>query len=170
MSEFVTVAKVGAVPEGEGRTFQVGQRLVAVFNRGGTHTAIDDVCPHMGASLGAGHLDEDGRVFVDGREDDMIVSGGENVYPGEVEDLLAALPQVREAAVIGVPDDEYGQRLAAYLVLRDGEKLDAEAVRDHVRRHRARFSVPRDVVFLDALPRNATGKVLARELRAGSPG
>ncbi|MEU4563271.1 AMP-binding protein [Actinoplanes sp. NPDC023936] len=111
-----------------------------------------------------GHVDAAGRVFVDGREDDMIVSGGENVYPAEVEDLLAGLPQVREVAVIGVPDDEYGQRLAAYLVLRDDEKLDPDVVREHVRRNRARFCVPRDVIFLDALPRNATGKILAREL------
>ncbi|MEU4692676.1 AMP-binding protein [Actinoplanes sp. NPDC023714] len=117
-----------------------------------------------------GHVDEHGRVFVDGREDDMIVSGGENVYPGEVEGLLSDLPQVREAAVIGVPDDEYGQRLAAYLVLRDGATLDPEAVREHVRRHRARFCVPRDVVFLESLPRNATGKILKRELGAGEPG
>ena len=62
MPEFITVAKVGAIPEGQGGTFQVGQRLVAVFNRGGTYHAIDDLCPHMGASLGAGHLDENGVV------------------------------------------------------------------------------------------------------------
>ncbi|XVU29950.1 AMP-binding protein [Actinoplanes sp. CA-054009] len=111
-----------------------------------------------------GHLDEAGRVFVDGRADDMIVSGGENVFPSEVENLLADLPQVREVAVIGVPDDRYGQRLAAYVVRRDGAALDEEAVREHVRRHRARFCVPRDVVFLEALPRNATGKVLTRDL------
>ncbi|GAA4957355.1 AMP-binding protein [Actinoplanes utahensis] len=120
---------------------------------------------HRTVELGdLGHLDDRGRLYVDGRADDMIVSGGENVFPAEVEDLLAALPQVREVAVIGVPDDDWGQRLAAYLVLRPGERLDPEAVREHVRRHRARFSVPRDVVFLEELPRNATGKILAREL------
>ncbi|WP_422772641.1 AMP-binding protein [Plantactinospora sp. WMMC1484] len=111
-----------------------------------------------------GHLDGDGLLFVDGRADDMIVSGGENVYPAEVENLLAGLPQVREVAVIGVPDRTYGQRLAAYLVLHPGEVLDPEAVREYVRRYRARFSVPRDVLFVPALPRNATGKVLTREL------
>ncbi|MEV4280476.1 AMP-binding protein [Actinoplanes xinjiangensis] len=111
-----------------------------------------------------GHLDEEGRLYVDGRADDMIVSGGENIFPAEVEDLLAALPQVREVAVVGVPDDDWGQRLAAHLVLRPGERLDAEAVREHVRRHLARFCVPRDVLFLDELPRNATGKVLKRDL------
>ncbi|MEQ4300757.1 AMP-binding protein [Plantactinospora sp. B6F1] len=112
-----------------------------------------------------GHLDADGLLFVDGRADDMIVSGGENVHPSEVENVLAELPQVREVAVIGVPDRTYGQRLAAYLVLHPGETLDPDAVREYVRRYRARFSVPRDVIFVPALPRNATGKVLTRELR-----
>jgi acyl-CoA synthetase (AMP-forming)/AMP-acid ligase II len=111
-----------------------------------------------------GHVDAAGRVFVDGREDDMIVSGGENVFPSEVEDLLAGLPEVLECAVIGVPDDEYGQRLAAYVVLRSPATLEADAIRSYVRAHRARFCVPRDIVFLDALPRNATGKVVKRDL------
>ncbi|MFG1949838.1 AMP-binding protein [Micromonospora sp. NPDC048830] len=112
-----------------------------------------------------GRLNPDGLLFVDGRADDMIVSGGENVFPSEVEDLISRLPQVREAAVIGVPDAEYGQRLAAFLALHPGETLDPEAVREYVRHYLARFSVPRDVVFVRYLPRNATGKVLARELR-----
>ncbi|WP_064447944.1 AMP-binding protein [Micromonospora sp. NBRC 110037] len=112
-----------------------------------------------------GRLDADGLLFVDGRADDMIVSGGENVFPSEVEDLIARLPQVREVAVIGVPDPDYGQRLAAFLALRPGETLDPDAVREYVRRYLARFSVPRDVVFVKYLPRNATGKVLSRELR-----
>ena len=112
-----------------------------------------------------GRLDADGLLFVDGRADDMIVSGGENVFPSELEDLSARLPQVREVAVIGVPDPDYGQRLAAFLALRPGETLDPEAVREYVRRYLARFSVPRDVVFVKYLPRNATGKVLSRELR-----
>jgi acyl-CoA synthetase (AMP-forming)/AMP-acid ligase II len=94
----------------------------------------------------------------------MIVSGGENVFPSEVENLLADLPQVREVAVAGVADAEYGRRLAAYVVLHSGASLGPDEVRDHVRRHLARFCVPRDVVFLPALPRNATGKVLIREL------
>ena len=112
-----------------------------------------------------GRLDANGLLFVDGRADDMIVSGGENVFPSEVEDLIARLPQVREVAVIGVPDPDYGQRLAAFLALRPGETLDPDAVREYVRRYLARFSVPRDVVFVKYLPRNATGKVLSRELR-----
>jgi acyl-CoA synthetase (AMP-forming)/AMP-acid ligase II len=110
-----------------------------------------------------GHVD-DGLLFVDGREDDMIVSGGENVFPSEVEDLLAGLPQVREVAVVGVADREYGQRLAAYLSLHPGEKLDADAVRGYVRHYLARYCVPRDVYYIPSLPRNATGKVVARDL------
>ncbi len=111
-----------------------------------------------------GHLDDDGRLFVEGRSDDMIVSGGENVHPREVEDLLATHPDVVEAAVIGVDDTDFGQRLAAYVVRRPDATLDADAVRDHVRNHLARFKVPRDVVFVDELPRNAAGKVVRRAL------
>jgi acyl-CoA synthetase (AMP-forming)/AMP-acid ligase II len=114
-----------------------------------------------------GYLDADGRLFLAGRDDDMVVSGGENVYPKEVEDLLAARDDVREVAVVGVEDEEFGHRLAAFVVPRDpAAPPTAEDVRDHVRAHLARFSVPRDVVVLDELPRNPTGKVLARELRA----
>ncbi|GIF04019.1 AMP-binding protein [Actinoplanes siamensis] len=143
-----------------GRLFVGNEMLFEGYTNGASRAMHEGLL----ATGDLGHLDPAGRVYVDGREDDMIVSGGENVYPAEVEGLLADLPQVREVAVIGVPDDEYGQRLAAYLVLRDGATLDAEAVREHVRHHRARFSVPRDVIFLDALPRNATGKVVGREL------
>jgi acyl-CoA synthetase (AMP-forming)/AMP-acid ligase II len=111
-----------------------------------------------------GHLDADGLLQVDGRVDDMIVSGGENVFPSQVEELLASLPQVREVAVVGVDDDEFGQRLVAWLALHHGERLDAEAVREYVRIRLARFCVPREVRFVDALPRNATGKVVPRLL------
>ena len=112
-----------------------------------------------------GHFDADGLLFVDGRADDMIVSGGENVFPRPVEELLAQLPQVREVAVVGVSDPAFGQRLAAYLVLHPGERLDADAVREYVRHYLARYCVPRDVVFLPELPRTATGKVIPRLLR-----
>ncbi len=111
-----------------------------------------------------GHIDRHGLLFVDGREDDMVISGGENVFPSEVEDLIAGLPQVREVAVVGVPDVEYGQRLAAWIALHPGERLDPDAVREYVRHCLARFSVPRDVYFVEALPRNATGKVVHRNL------
>jgi acyl-CoA synthetase (AMP-forming)/AMP-acid ligase II len=111
-----------------------------------------------------GRLDEHGRLHLTGRADDMIVSGGENVHPGPVEDLLAARPEVREAAVTGVTDEQYGQRLAAYLVLEPGASVDPDEVRGWVRAELSRFSVPRDVDFVDELPRNATGKVVHREL------
>jgi len=111
-----------------------------------------------------GRLDADGLLHLAGRDDDMIVSGGENVFPREVEDVLAGEPEVAEVAVVGVDDEVFGQRLAAYVVLRAGATLSEEDVRARVRGRLARFSVPRDVVFLDELPRNATGKVVPREL------
>jgi fatty-acyl-CoA synthase len=113
-----------------------------------------------------GHFDEEGRLFVDGRDDDMIVSGGENVFPREVEDLIARHHQVEEAAVIGVSDPEWGERLRAFVVLRPGAELSENGVKAYVRDNLASHKVPRDVRFVDALPRNATGKVLKRELLA----
>ena len=106
----------------------------------------------------------DGLLFVEGREDDMIVSGGENVFPGEVEELLSHHPSVAEVAVIGVADEEFGQVLAAFVVRRRGAKLTADQVRAHVRDHLARHKVPRRVEFIDELPRNSTGKILRRSL------
>jgi acyl-CoA synthetase (AMP-forming)/AMP-acid ligase II len=112
-----------------------------------------------------GHFDPQGRLFIDGRDDDMIVSGGENVFPGEVEDLLAGLPEIREVAVVGVADDEFGQRLRAVVSLHPGADLSEAQLQEHVRTRLARYKVPREVVFVDQLPRNATGKILKRELR-----
>jgi fatty-acyl-CoA synthase len=111
-----------------------------------------------------GHFDEAGRLFIDGRDDDMIVSGGENVFPGEIENLLHEHDAVAEAAVVGVPDDEYGQRLAAYVVTRPGVTVDGEELKAYVKANLARFKVPRDVVFVAELPRNATGKLLKNKL------
>jgi acyl-CoA synthetase (AMP-forming)/AMP-acid ligase II len=144
----------------------VGQIFVgnAMLFEGYTSGTATDLRDGLLATGDLGHLDESGLLYVDGREDDMISSGGENVFPGAVEDLLSGLPQVREVAVVGVPDHEFGQRLAAYLVLRPGETLDPEAVREYVRHWLARYYVPREVVFLDELPRNATGKVVTRDL------
>ena len=95
----------------------------------------------------------------------MIVSGGENVFPGAAEDVIARLPQVREVAVTGVADPEYGERLAAYVVTAPGARLDADTVRGHVRTQLARHAVPRDVYFPSRLPRNAMGKVVPDALR-----
>ncbi|HEX8003350.1 MAG TPA: AMP-binding protein [Mycobacteriales bacterium] len=108
-----------------------------------------------------GRFDDEGRLYVVGREDDMIVSGGENVFPAPVEEVLSALPGVRDAAVVGVPDEEFGQRLRAYVVA-DG--VTEQDVKDAVRERLARHYVPRDVVFVVALPRNAAGKVVKRDL------
>ncbi len=94
----------------------------------------------------------------------MIVSGGENVFPKEVEDCIARHDEVVEVAAVGVEDDEFGQRLRAFVVRREGSSLDEEGVKGWVKENLARYKVPRDVVFLDELPRNATGKVLKREL------
>ncbi|WP_406106711.1 AMP-binding protein [Micromonospora globbae] len=150
------------VPDGQvGRIFVGNEMLFEGYTSGGARESRDGLLD----TGDLGRLTADGLLFVDGRADDMIVSGGENVFPSEVENLLAQLPQVREVAVIGVPDEEYGQRLAAFLALHPGETLDPDAVREYVRHYLARFSVPRDVVFVKYLPRNATGKVLTRELR-----
>jgi fatty-acyl-CoA synthase len=112
-----------------------------------------------------GHFDRAGRLFVDGRDDDMIVSGGENVFPGEVEELLAAHSAVEEVSAFGVPDDKHGQRLRVVVVVREGHSITEDEVRNHVKTRLARFKVPRDVLFVDELPRNPTGKVLKRVLR-----
>jgi acyl-CoA synthetase (AMP-forming)/AMP-acid ligase II len=124
--------------------------------------------PRSGRLLGTGdvgRLDENGLLHLTGRADDMIVSGGENVHPGPVEELISARPEVREAAVTGVPDEKFGQALAAFVVLESGVQVDADDVRGWVRAELSRFAVPRDVEFVDELPRNATGKVVHRELR-----
>ncbi|HEY2098046.1 MAG TPA: acyl-CoA synthetase [Pseudonocardia sp.] len=111
-----------------------------------------------------GHFDAAGRLFIDGRDDEMIVSGGENVFPREIEELLARHEAIKEASTIGVPDEKFGQRLRAFVVLRDGAALSGDEVRRYVAENLARFKSPREVVFLDVLPRNPTGKVLKREL------
>lgn len=113
-----------------------------------------------------GRLDAEGRLYVVGRDDEMIVSGGENVYPLEVEKTLGEHPSVREVAVIGVDDESYGQRLAAYVVLVPGATAGPDDLRAHVKAHLAGYKVPRDVVLLGELPRNASGKVMKRELTA----
>ncbi|HEY2670259.1 MAG TPA: AMP-binding protein [Rugosimonospora sp.] len=143
-----------------GRIFVSNEMLFEGYTNGASRETLDGLL----ATGDLGHQNQDGLLFVDGREDDMIVSGGENVFPSEVENVLAELPQVREVAVVGVPDPEFGQRLAAWIALQPGEILDPAAVREYVRRHLARFAVPRDVRFVRSLPRNATGKVVPREL------
>jgi fatty-acyl-CoA synthase len=148
-------------PGGRGRIFAGSSLALRGYSGGGHKEIIDGLL----ATGDVGHFDAAGRLFVDGRDDDMIVSGGENVFPGEIEELLAAHTDVVEAAVIGVPDEEFGHRLRAFVVPRTGAVLDADVLRAYVKTHLARYKVPREVVFLDELPRNATGKLLRHKLR-----
>jgi fatty-acyl-CoA synthase len=111
-----------------------------------------------------GHVDEVGRLFIDGRADDMIISGGENVFPGEVENLLGQHPDIAEVSVAGVDDEKFGQRLAAYVVRTPGSAVTEDDLRAYVKKHLARYKVPRDIRFVPELPRTSTGKVKAKAL------
>jgi acyl-CoA synthetase (AMP-forming)/AMP-acid ligase II len=149
------------VPRGHsGRIFVANEMMFEGYTGGGGKEIIEGLM----STGDVGHLDSGGRLFVDGRDDEMIVSGGENVFPREVEDLLSDHPQIEEAAVVGVPDTEFGQRLKAFIVPRQDGHLSEDEVKTYVKQNLARYKVPRDVVFLDELPRNATGKILKREL------
>jgi fatty-acyl-CoA synthase len=149
------------VPTGTtGRIFVGNDAQFEGYTGGGSKETIRGLM----SSGDVGHFDAAGRLFVDGRDDDMIVSGGENVFPAEVEETLATHPDIVEAAVVPVDDDEYGQRLRSFVVARPGASLAEQDVKDYVRSRLARFKVPRDVEFVDELPRNPTGKVLKRHL------
>jgi fatty-acyl-CoA synthase len=150
------------VPKGEvGRIFVGNEMSFEGYTGGGGKEVIDGLL----SSGDVGHFDSDGRLFVDGRDDEMIVSGGENVFPREVEDLLADHGAVVEVAVIGVPDDEFGQRLKAFVVLAPEAEADEAELKGFVKQNLAAYKSPREVEFLPELPRNATGKVLKRELQ-----
>jgi fatty-acyl-CoA synthase len=150
------------LPDGEtGRIFVGNEMSFEGYTGGGGKDVVDG----MLASGDVGHFDEHGRLFIDGRDDEMIVSGGENVFPREVEDLLASHEAIDEAAVIGVDDEKFGQRLKAFVVTRSGSDLDEAAIKDYIKENLARYKVPREVEFMDELPRNPTGKVLKRELK-----
>ncbi|HEY3558804.1 MAG TPA: AMP-binding protein, partial [Kribbella sp.] len=149
------------VPAGRtGRIFAGGGLVFGGYSDGSSKTVVNGRM----STGDLGHLDAAGRLYVDGREDDMIVSGGENVYPVEVEQCLAAHPAVAEAVVTGVPDEEFGQRLIAYVVLRTPATEDE--LLTHVKSNLARYKAPRQIVVLDEFPRNATGKVLRSRLSA----
>ncbi len=147
-------------PGATGRVFVGNDMAFEGYTGGGAKELLEGLL----SSGDVGHFDEQGRLFIDGRDDEMIVSGGENVFPREVEDLLAGHDAVAEVAVIGVDDEEFGQRLKAFLVVVEGGELSEDDVKAHVKANLARYKVPREVVFVDSLPRNATGKVLKREL------
>ncbi len=149
------------LPDGQtGRIFVGNEMSFEGYTGGGGKEDLDGLL----SSGDVGHFEEGGRLFVDGRDDEMIVSGGENVFPREVEDLLSDHEAIDEAAVIGVDDERFGQRLKAFVVTSSDENLTEEEVKDHIRANLARYKVPREVEFLSQLPRNPTGKVLKREL------
>jgi len=151
------------VPPGEvGRIFVGNEMAFEGYTGGGGKEIIDGLY----SSGDVGHFDSDGRLFIDGRDDEMIVSGGENVFPREVEDLLADHDAVVEVAVIGVEDDEFGQRLKAFVVAHGDAEVSAKDLTAHVKANLASYKSPREIEFLDELPRNATGKVLKKDLRA----
>ncbi|OBA81637.1 acyl-CoA synthetase [Mycobacterium sp. 1164966.3] len=143
-----------------GRIFAGNMLTFGAYTDGRTKEVIDGLL----SSGDVGHFDTTGRLYVDGRDDDMIISGGENVYPLEVENLIGAYPDVDEVAVVGVCDPDFGQRLKAYVVLSEGASVGADDIKDYVRANLARYKVPREVEFREELPRNATGKLLRSRL------
>jgi fatty-acyl-CoA synthase len=147
-------------PGETGRIFVGNQLAFEGYTGGGDKEHLGDLL----SSGDVGHFDDDGRLFVDGRDDEMIVSGGENVFPREVEDLLADHEAVSEAAAIGVEDEQFGQRLRAFVVKEGDAGVSEDDLKGYVKENLARYKVPREIVFVDELPRNATGKVLKREL------
>nr|WP_244431595.1 AMP-binding protein [Segniliparus rugosus] len=147
-------------PFKEGRIFV---RSMLSFN-GYTDGRNKEIIDGLMSSGDMGHFDDLGLLYVDGRDDDMIVSGGENVFPQEVEHLLTEHPDVFEVCVIGVDDDEFGKRLKAYVAKSPDSDLSQDDVQSYVKAHLARYKVPKEVMFVDKLPRNETGKVLRRVL------
>ncbi len=113
----------------------------------------------------AARFDDEGFVYIVDRWKDMYISGGENVYPAEVENVIYQLPQIAEAAVIGVPDERWGETGKVFISLKEGQKIEEKDIIEHCLKNLAKFKVPQSIVFVDLLPRNATGKVLKRELR-----
>jgi fatty-acyl-CoA synthase len=151
----------GEVPAGETGEIYTGGGLRFAGYTGGGGKRVRDGLTGTGD---LGHFDAEGRLFIDGRADDMIVSGGENVFPGEVESLLGEHPDVAEVAVKGVEDEEFGQRLAAYVVRTEDSQVTEDDLKAYVKEHLARYKVPRDVRFVPELPRTSTGKVKAAAL------
>jgi acyl-CoA synthetase (AMP-forming)/AMP-acid ligase II len=148
------------VPQGQpGRIFVGNGMLFEGYTGGETKEVIDGLM----SSGDVGRFDDNGRLFVEGRDDEMIVSGGENVFPKEIEDCLSRHEGVVEVAAVGVDDDHFGTRLKAFVVVRTPPPSEDE-LKDWVKQNLARYKVPREIVFLDELPRNATGKILKREL------
>jgi len=146
---------------------QVGRIFVGNFFpfEGYTGGGGKEIIEGLMSSGDVGYFDDDDLLYVSGRDDEMIVSGGENVFPAEVEDLISGHPDVIEATALGVDDKDFGARLRAFVVLKEGAQVSEDSIKDYVRDHLARYKVPREVIFLAELPRNPTGKILKRELR-----
>ncbi|WP_310527238.1 AMP-binding protein [Nocardioides sp.] len=143
---------------GTGRIFVGNSLLFEGYTGGGSKTMINGLM----SSGDVGRFDAHGRLYVEGRDDEMIVSGGENVFPKEVEDCLVGHASVVEAAAVGIDDAEFGARLRAFVSVRD--EVTEDELKDHVKANLARYKVPKEIVFIPELPRNATGKILKREL------
>jgi fatty-acyl-CoA synthase len=158
------------VPPGEvGELYARNSTLIAGYhnNAEATRASQRDGCFSVGD---LGRVDADGYYYLESRKHDMVISGGVNIYPREIEDHLHAHPAVLEAAVVGVPDPDWGESLRAFVVLRAGATATEAELIEHCRRELADYKRPRKVVFLDELPRNPTGKVLKRELRERTDG
>ncbi|MBW2283318.1 MAG: long-chain-fatty-acid--CoA ligase [Deltaproteobacteria bacterium] len=154
------------LPTGEeGEIIARGRRIMSGYWRDEEKTAqvlTEDGWLHTGDK---GWIDEDGYVFLSGRGDDIIIRGGENIAPKEVEDALYSHPKIEEAAVIGVPHPEWGQEPLAVVALREGEEVTIEEILEHCKDKLSSFKRPRSVVFVDSIPRNPMGKVLKKQLR-----
>ncbi|OBF69276.1 acyl-CoA synthetase [Mycobacterium sp. 852002-51971_SCH5477799-a] len=147
-------------PRVTGRIFVGGELTSEGYTDGAAKAVVDG----MTSTGDMGYLDNAGRLFIVGREDDMIISGGENVYPRAVENALAEHPAIADSVVIGVPDERFGQRLAAFVVAQSGGQIDVAELREHLKSRVSRFEQPRDINIVDSIPRNPTGKVLRKEL------
>jgi long-chain acyl-CoA synthetase len=112
-----------------------------------------------------GMFDEDGYLYIVDRLKDVIITGGENVYPREVEELLYTRPEVLECALVGLPDQEYGERVTAFIMLREGQQVDAASLKAFLKEHLANFKVPKEFIVVEELPKTSTGKLLKREIR-----
>ena len=128
-----------------------------------TESSLKDGWMHTGD---AAYMDEDGYVFIQDRIKDMIISGGENVYPAQVESAIYGHPSVGEVAVIGVPDDTWGEAVKACVVPKPGTKIDEADIIAWTSERLAKFKVPKSIDVIDVMPRNASGKILRKDLRA----
>jgi acyl-CoA synthetase (AMP-forming)/AMP-acid ligase II len=150
-------------PPGERGEIHVrGEQVSGEYLGRGSALAADGWFP----TRDGGWLDEEGYLFLEGRVDDVIVRGGENLSPGEIEDVLLEHPAVADAAVVGVPDEEWGEAVAAAIALRPGQQVSEADLQEMVKRQLRSSRVPTRIIFKDELPYNETGKLLRRVVRA----